>query len=59
MNDEKKLSDDDLKDIAGGAGKGVPSKKDPSKPDDVTRDGSIDGGGKGPKSAFDSGSKGK
>ena len=28
MNDEKKLSDDEMKDIAGGASKGPPSKKE-------------------------------
>lgn len=55
MNDEKKLSDDDLKDIAGGASKVPPSKKE-SKGDgtkEETKPGFSAGAG------LDSGSKGK
>jgi hypothetical protein len=55
MNDEKKLSDDEMKDIAGGASKGPPSKKE-SK-DDGTKEETKPGFS--PGAGLDSGGKGK
>lgn len=43
MNDEKKLSDDELKDIAGGVSK-QPSKKESNRTDDGSGKGTLDGG---------------